>query len=232
MAGAVDEKGSLAAKTKSSLGFGLPFADHAPANPIEVFAVATAASIALTTQFANAVFGMMQAAMPASRASVSFADAEPPSDEDKPSTVNTAHVSDDSGVVRSQAVLEAASAKPSTEQAGTTKVSRRKTVRVEQAAIKPVQLTTEHTEVPAKPLDAAMGRRSAVSRKKKRSDDLKKISGIGPKLEELLIGMGVLRFEDIAGWTEKEIEHFDRELGLDGRIAKDDWIAQAKALLR
>lgn len=232
MVGAVGEKGDVGAKSKSSLGFALPFADHAPANPIEVFAVATAASIALTNQFANAVFGMMQAAMSASSAAAMSGNGKSLSSEEKSPASDAIKVAADVDLVRAEADVEIASANAGKQLTSKNSGSRRRAVSVKQAAIKPAPLTTARSEAPAKPIDATVAPKSSVSRKKKRSDDLKKISGIGPKLEELLISMGVCRFGDIAGWSENEIEHFDRELALDGRIAKDDWIAQAKALLR
>mgnify|MGYP000444517458 CR=1 FL=1 len=63
MAGDAGKTGADQSTEKSSIGFSLPFAERAPANPMEVMAAATAAGMALTTQFANAFFGMMQAAM-------------------------------------------------------------------------------------------------------------------------------------------------------------------------
>ncbi len=65
MAGDAGKTGAEQSTEKSSIGFSLPFAERAPANPMDVMAAATAAGMALTTQFANAFFGMMQAAMDA-----------------------------------------------------------------------------------------------------------------------------------------------------------------------
>lgn len=61
-------------------------------------------------------------------------------------------------------------------------------------------------------------------------DDLKKISGIGPKLEATLNQDGVLSFTQIAAWKAKDIAEIDARLNLRGRIKRDGWIAQAKAL--
>lgn len=66
--------------------------------------------------------------------------------------------------------------------------------------------------------------------KRGKNDDLKKISGIGPKLEQLLNDKGVKRYADIARWGEADITRFDAELGVSGRIERDDWVGQAKAL--
>ncbi|MDB5525089.1 MAG: NADH:ubiquinone oxidoreductase [Rhizobium sp.] len=62
-------------------------------------------------------------------------------------------------------------------------------------------------------------------------DDLKRISGIGPKVEKVLHGMGISSFADIASWDEAEMLSVDEKLGLDNRIIRDDWVKQAKALL-
>ncbi len=62
------------------------------------------------------------------------------------------------------------------------------------------------------------------------ADDLKRISGVGPKLEGKLHALGITRFEQIAAWTPEEIARFDDELSFHGRIERDDWIGQAKAL--
>ena len=64
-----------------------------------------------------------------------------------------------------------------------------------------------------------------------KADDLKRISGIGPKLEKVLNGMGVTTFADIAKWTDKDMLKIDATLGLDNRIVRDEWVRQAKALL-
>jgi NADH-quinone oxidoreductase subunit E len=64
-----------------------------------------------------------------------------------------------------------------------------------------------------------------------KTDDLKRISGIGPRLEKVLHGMGVKTFADIAKWDDAEAVRIDVELGLDNRIIRDNWVKQAKALL-
>jgi NADH-quinone oxidoreductase subunit E len=63
-------------------------------------------------------------------------------------------------------------------------------------------------------------------------DDLKAISGIGPRLVKVLNGKGIFRFSDIASWTDADIDAIDTELGLDGRIVRDDWVGQARNLLK
>jgi NADH-quinone oxidoreductase subunit E len=63
-------------------------------------------------------------------------------------------------------------------------------------------------------------------------DDLKKISGVGPKLEGVLNEMGFYHFDQIAAWTPAEVAWVDARLKFKGRIERDGWIAQAAALAR
>ncbi len=63
-------------------------------------------------------------------------------------------------------------------------------------------------------------------------DDLKLIKGVGPKLEALLNELGVYRFEQIAHFSEAELAWLDEHLStFKGRPFRDDWPAQAKALM-
>lgn len=62
-------------------------------------------------------------------------------------------------------------------------------------------------------------------------DDLKKIKGVGPKLEKTLHGMGIYHFDQIAAWGPAEQAWMDDNLeGFKGRATRDDWVAQAKIL--
>lgn len=62
-------------------------------------------------------------------------------------------------------------------------------------------------------------------------DNLKQIKGIGPKIESTLNALGVFHFDQIAAWDESTSAWVDGHLGFKGRIAREDWIAQAKARL-
>ncbi|MFP4239335.1 MAG: NADH-quinone oxidoreductase subunit E, partial [Rhodosalinus sp.] len=63
------------------------------------------------------------------------------------------------------------------------------------------------------------------------ADDLKQIKGVGPKLEQLLNRMGIYHFDQIAGWSADEVAWVDANLeGFKGRVTRDDWVAQARAL--
>lgn len=64
------------------------------------------------------------------------------------------------------------------------------------------------------------------------ADDLKKIKGVGPKLEEVLHSMGFYHFDQIAGWSAEEVAWVDENLnGFRGRVTRDDWQSQARELM-
>jgi len=62
------------------------------------------------------------------------------------------------------------------------------------------------------------------------ADDLKLISGVGPKLEKLLHENGVFHFDQIAAWSPEEIAYMDDQLSFKGRIERDGWLDQAAKL--
>lgn len=61
-------------------------------------------------------------------------------------------------------------------------------------------------------------------------DDLKKIKGVGPKLEQTLHEIGVFHFDQIAAWGPEDIAYMDDRLSFKGRIERDNWIEKAKEL--
>ena len=63
-----------------------------------------------------------------------------------------------------------------------------------------------------------------------KADDLKKISGVGPKIEGLLHDLGIYHFDQVADWTGEQVEWVDGYLKFKGRIEREDWISQAKIL--
>ncbi len=66
----------------------------------------------------------------------------------------------------------------------------------------------------------------------KTPDDLKLISGVGPKLEGVLNGLGIYKFKQVAAWSKDEIDWVDEHLKFKGRIERDEWIKQADTLDR
>jgi NADH-quinone oxidoreductase subunit E len=59
------------------------------------------------------------------------------------------------------------------------------------------------------------------------TDDLKQISGIGPKLEQMLIRKGLTSFAQIAALGSDGLAKLDADLRLNGRIQRDNWVGQA-----
>ena len=65
------------------------------------------------------------------------------------------------------------------------------------------------------------------------ADDLKKIKGVGPKLEKELNAAGVFHFDQIASWSPEQIAWADQHLvSFKGRVSRDDWVTQAKELTK
>ena len=93
----------------------------------------------------------------------------------------------------------------------------------------------------AKPAAAAKKPEKPASLKKKAAtdaveaggpDDLKKIKGIGRVIEGKLNAEGITRYAQIAAWTKKDAAAFSEKLDFQGRIEREDWIAQAKVLAK
>jgi NADH-quinone oxidoreductase subunit E len=64
------------------------------------------------------------------------------------------------------------------------------------------------------------------------ADDLKLISGVGPVIERKLNALGITRYDQIAKFKKAEIARVDEVLNFKGRIERDDWLKQAKALAK
>ncbi len=86
----------------------------------------------------------------------------------------------------------------------------------------------ERSDARAKRLNAAF---KGFKRPKGAPDDLKLIKGVTPDLEAQLVKLNVLRFDQIAAFSDDDIANVDDLLKLDGRIEKDDWVGQAQRLL-
>ena len=61
-------------------------------------------------------------------------------------------------------------------------------------------------------------------------DDLKKITGIGPQLEQKLNEAGIYHYSQIAAMAADDVAALDTELKLNGRIDRDGWLAAARNL--
>lgn len=86
----------------------------------------------------------------------------------------------------------------------------------------------ERSDARAKRLNAAF---KGFKKPKGEPDDLKRIAGITNDLEVQLRKLNVLRYEQIAAFSDDDIANVDEALKLDGRIEKDDWVSQAQRLM-
>ncbi|MCX7305704.1 MAG: ATP-binding cassette domain-containing protein [Hyphomicrobiales bacterium] len=64
------------------------------------------------------------------------------------------------------------------------------------------------------------------------ADELTRIKGIGPVNERKLHEHGIFHFDQIAAWTQADVEAAEAYLEFDGRIGREDWIGQAKAFAK
>ena len=92
---------------------------------------------------------------------------------------------------------------------------------------KPVE--TPASEIPAEQVAAAEAE-ALFKAPEGPADDLKKIAGVGPTLEKKLNTLGVTRFDQIAAFAAEDIQRLDDRLNFKGRVERDDWVGQAKAL--
>ncbi|MFN0217512.1 MAG: hypothetical protein ACKVP4_01725 [Hyphomicrobium sp.] len=63
-------------------------------------------------------------------------------------------------------------------------------------------------------------------------DDLQRIRAIDAETEQALKREGVTKLEAIARWTAEDVELYDEELKLQGRIDKEQWVEQAQILAK
>jgi NADH-quinone oxidoreductase subunit E len=129
-----------------------------------------------------------------------------------------------------QAAARKAPAKPATK--AVTKSAPAKTATVKPAAArKSTKAVYAKAALVKTPVSAKAGP-ERLARPAGKADDLKLISGVGPKLEQTLNKLGFWHFSQIGKWTKKDIVIVDDELSFKGRIERDDWVRQAKALAK
>jgi len=93
---------------------------------------------------------------------------------------------------------------------------------------KPAKKVAKKEEAPA---ESAGTKPELLAKAPENKDDLKNITGVGPKLEETLNKLGVFHFAQVAAWTADEVQWVDDNLSFKGRIDRDDWVGQATELM-
>ncbi|MCU7930163.1 MAG: hypothetical protein KZQ90_05135 [Candidatus Thiodiazotropha sp. (ex Codakia rugifera)] len=87
--------------------------------------------------------------------------------------------------------------------------------------------------VPKKPAVKKPAAKKPVARKAaapKANNNLQNIKGIGVVIEKKLHEYGVNSYEQIAAWSDTEVDDFSQRLNFKGRIEREKWVEQAKAL--
>lgn len=99
--------------------------------------------------------------------------------------------------------------------------------RIGDAEAEPAKPKAEKTEKPAEPAPEEL-----AAEEKTTKSDLTEINGVGPVIVEKLNAIGITSLEQIAAFTDEDIERVNGELNFKGRIERDDWVGQAKQLLK
>ena len=64
-------------------------------------------------------------------------------------------------------------------------------------------------------------------------DDLKVVNGIGPKMEGILNSFGIQTWEQLGAFKKADVEKVTEAINtFPGRIERDEWVAQAKDLVK
>jgi large subunit ribosomal protein L19 len=86
----------------------------------------------------------------------------------------------------------------------------------------------ERTDARARRLNAAF---KGFKKPKGAPDDLTKINGITAELAQRLNGIGVIKFDQIANFSDDDMGNVEDSLNIPGSILKDDWVGQARSLI-
>ncbi|MEM1087486.1 MAG: hypothetical protein AAGH90_07135 [Pseudomonadota bacterium] len=70
-----------------------------------------------------------------------------------------------------------------------------------------------------------------MSKPKDGGDDLTTITGIGPRIAEVLNGLGIWQYDQIADWQPEHSAWIDEHLSFKGRVEREQWVEQARALV-
>ena len=86
----------------------------------------------------------------------------------------------------------------------------------------------ERTDARAKKLSQAF---KSFKRPKGNPDDLSQLRGATPELVKQLATIGVIKFDQIANFSDDDIANADEALKLGGLIERNDWAVQARELI-
>ncbi|HHZ09010.1 MAG TPA: NADH-ubiquinone dehydrogenase [Rhizobiales bacterium] len=188
------------------------------AHPAAGLAAATAIGLGFASQAFGAWMGFLAGAADASQRFMAMG-------AEMPATGDFARAA---ARARSAADQLIAEARETAEAVVETVAPQRKAPRKAAARTKAAAAASAHPAVPT--LMPEDFRRPMSMAKPKAVDDLKKIGGIGPKLEKVLNGLGIWTYAQIAAWSPEEVAWVDDYLAFKGRIERDGWLDQAARL--
>ncbi|OOY21363.1 hypothetical protein BMI86_01970 [Thioclava sp. DLFJ5-1] len=204
-----------------------------PESPVETFNASSPEGVAAQAQAAAA------APTPAAEREVARADTMTPKDEaatpeaDKP----------EPGPTTKPAMEEPEAEKPKAEAEPKAEEPKAEEPKAEPESDETTPLSAMSAQVADKPAANAGGQPEAAEGDGKKprglkqprkagADDLKKIEGVGPKLEEVLNGWGIYHYDQIAKWGPEEIAYADQNVPrFKGRCSRDKWVSQAKIIV-
>ena len=100
------------------------------------------------------------------------------------------------------------------------------------AAVQASASTASNAEDSSEKVSDLLGTIGTFDAATETADDLKKINGVGPKMEEVLNSIGIYTFLQVSKMTKREYDLLDSITGsFPGRAERDDWAGQAKNLL-
>lgn len=84
----------------------------------------------------------------------------------------------------------------------------------------------------AKPEIPDSWRPQGLSEAKGSPDDLKRVRGIGPKIEKTLNRLGIFHYYQIAALSRENILWLNNHLHFPGRIEREAWVKQTRELVK
>ena len=95
-------------------------------------------------------------------------------------------------------------------------------------AVPPKKSTADNSEK----IKSLLGNIGSFDSATQSADDLQKINGVGPKMEEALNSIGIFTYVQVSKMSKNEYDLLDEITGLfPGRAERDDWAGQAKNLI-
>lgn len=113
----------------------------------------------------------------------------------------------------------------------------------EEANAEPVEATEEPEPTPASPAEEEVHPSDAmlaelegqqpgqIEKPSNGGDDLTAITGVGPRIAEVLNSLGIWTYEQIAGWLPEHETWIENHLSFKGRVSRENWVGQAKDLI-